>query len=64
MTAKEKAKELIDKYDIGESQNLYFQKICALICVDELIKECTVYRPSPESRFDYWQEVKQELNNL
>lgn len=60
MTAKEKAKYLIDKYDIGESQNLYFQKICALICVDEILKKCL----KDVADAYYWQEVKQELNNL
>lgn len=58
MTAKEKAKELIDKYDILESQNTYFQKTCTLICVEQILQSCKY------QHILFWQEVKQELNNL
>lgn len=72
MTAKIKAKELIDKYDIGEIQNTFFQKTCALICVDEIIKS-TFSKKTYEKweiitcdslTTEYWEEVKQEIEKL
>jgi len=79
MTAKEKAKELIDKYTdltndcdcleymcicfrIGE----YDAKQCALIAVDEILKEYgTYYKVEVNGKYvSYWQEVKQEIEKL
>jgi hypothetical protein len=60
MTPKEKAKELYFKM---HSQNYIISveaKQCALIAVDEIIKElerCFIHN-------EYWQEVKQEIENL
>ena len=66
MTPKEKAKELISKYSFVEIANytsIFEVKQCALIAVDELIKQ--------ESKTDdyyeigsYWQKVKQEIELL
>ena len=56
MTPKEKAKELVDKFiplcgmEMTEIQ-------CALIAVDEILSLL------PLANRDYWQEVKQELEN-
>lgn len=36
----------------------------AMILVDELQKESTMVRVSPTPRFDYWQDVKEELQKL
>jgi hypothetical protein len=64
MTAKDKAKELFDKYYIvcqeytEEIQCSIQAKECALIAVDECLKTCV------ESMIYYWQEVKQEIENL
>ena len=61
MTTKEKAKELVDKYSFVEIQHytsMFEVKKCALIAVDELIKE------TDWSEAEYWQEVKQEIINL
>ena len=68
-TPKEKAKELVDKYldanhtieDWKIDINIDFElaKQCALIAVDELINEA-VY----EKQYNYWQEVKQEIERL
>ena len=60
MTPKEKAKELVDRCG-GE--------IAALIAVDEIIKECYNWNGSDNvqwetKRFDYWNEVKQEIEKL
>jgi hypothetical protein len=61
MTAKEKAKELVDKYSFVEIQNytsMFEVKQCALIAVDEILICCI------GSHEDYWQEVKQEIQQL
>ena len=52
MTPKEKAQELIDKYD---SILTYKSKQCALIAVEELIYE---------TGNKFWYDVKQEINKL
>jgi hypothetical protein len=63
MTPKEKAKELVDKMywhfrTIADSD---ICKQCALIAVDEIIKE---HYPQDIKRCEYWQEVKQEIEKL
>jgi hypothetical protein len=56
MIAKEKAEELLAKFE----HEICFTdaKKCALIAVDELIKE------TDWSETDYWTEVKQEIEKL
>jgi hypothetical protein len=77
MTPKEKAEELFNKYatyivmwagDINTThQNC---KQCALVAVDEIIKSTPQNPSKPLSimphfmAFQYWQEVKQEIENL
>jgi hypothetical protein len=62
MTPKEKAKDLVDRYywTFGDGY-LGEQHIqCALIAVDEMIKElerCFIHN-------EYWQEVKTEIEAL
>ena len=75
MEAKEKAKELVDMFADGlcEKLEMYNSEIeigakqCALICVDEILKNITeevmTYKPFMMNT-DYWQEVKQEINKL
>jgi hypothetical protein len=65
---KEKAKELVIKFYSksdyeGLLVNKYWSnaKFCALIAVDELIKE---HYPQDIKRSEYWQKVKEEINNL
>ena len=62
MTPKEKAKEL--KYKM-ENFTIY-PKRCALIAVDEMLKENLELPDEPETvvRYLFWQEVKQEIENL
>jgi hypothetical protein len=77
MTPKEKAIELVDKYlDCENYNNLNLDlfcdecgmsttaaKICALICVDEILQELENGDDGQTSiPYDYWQEVKNELN--
>ena len=73
MTAKDKAKELVEKM-LGDNnhylnQNIEIDKLIAkqsaLICVDEVLENIT-YEVISDNPFmmntDYWQEVKQEIN--
>ena len=62
MTPKEKAIELVESmtfhcYECGGEDNA---KQCALIAVDEVI-EATI---DDWSHYEYWQEVKTELQKL
>jgi len=69
MRAKEKAKDLVNKYlgipiMYGMDEEA---KTCALIAVDELLGEYSfvISEDCHESRrWDYWKEVKEEINKL
>ena len=60
MTAKEKAQDLVDNFRLnvldyeGSGLNLFKAKQCALIAVEELIKE---------TGKKYWYVVKEEIEN-
>ena len=60
MTAKEKAKELVNRLDetLTYLESKSKAKQCALICVDEILEECLDIKES------YWQEVKEEIKEL
>ena len=65
MTPKEKAKELVNKFhtavldrDGTSAMNGFEAKQCALIAVDEILNIL------PLANRDYWQQVKQEIENL
>ena len=68
MTPKEKAIELVDKYTnecfgIGN----YTAKKCALIAVNEIMEVCYYTREVENNdlfSYDYWIEVKQEIQKL
>ena len=72
MTPKEKAKELIEKFSFsnrynlekdGYFYNIYAAKESARICVDEILNANHVwYKESIP--YNYWMEVKQEIENL
>jgi hypothetical protein len=71
MTPKEKAKELVDKmYMVDDPMGNYpmcfdTAKQCTLIAVDELIDQCWSYREIDLGlALEYWQEVKNEIENL
>jgi len=65
MTPQEKAEELFKKYYSYLKANLMDDKeawedakVCAIMAVDEILKNCyEVMKP-------FWQEVKQEIENL
>lgn len=63
MTPKEKAKELVFRMDIFliNDNNKYYAKQCALIAVYEILKE---YWSHDTKRRDWWEEVKQEIENI
>ena len=72
MTAKEKANELVDKFDnfdvLGEHHNGFTAQQCALIAVNEIIKldmliDEDTYVMTP-SYLQYWEQVKQEIEKL
>lgn len=79
MNAKEKAKELVDKFYphamvnssgflvSNEDTVIKSAKQCAIICVDEIIKS-NPHRYATDTwvilNIDYWKEVKTEIQNL
>ena len=74
MTSQEKAKELVGRFyymlpnngshtGINNVESRYKEaKQCALIAVDEMINSTNWN--SLKDGLDYWQEVKQEIQNL
>ena len=71
MKAKEKAEELFDKmlYNDGDKYHHcshYVGKNCALIAVDEIIKEINDNYDTLHSadRKQYWKGIKKEIKNL
>jgi hypothetical protein len=70
MTPKEKAKQLVSKFNFehtGDSytifQNVDESKRCAIIAVDEIIQAMdNVMLPNPFKQ--YWNKVKQEIQAL
>ena len=73
MTPKEKAEELVDKFILnvldydGSGLNGFKAKQCASIAVDEIIKAIDfdwMEVQNLEQQHRYWEEVKQEIENL
>ena len=68
MTPKEKAEELVFKYDflqaVIEGFSFYDAKQCALIAVDELIIEKNKWENGSFYTSKYWDYVKQEIKKL
>lgn len=73
MKAKDKAKELVDKYYNSEQlcscetisivRNNAIE--CAKIAVDEIIEAIDWHEfETPNKELEYWQEVKNELNKM
>ncbi len=70
MSSKEKAKELFNKYcyairteetDSGYFTNVKYAKQCALLAVDEMLNSMSI---QSTDEYQYWQEVKQEIEKL
>jgi len=74
MTPKEKAKELVEKYDttLTYLESKSKAKECALIAVDEIYNGGLNLRygayldefEDKQNYYSYWEDVKQEINNL
>ena len=69
MTPKDKAKELVDKFSTVGLQQRNEGIACALICVDEIVKEiqCNAFdfgATVPMSVYRYWKKVKEEIEKL
>ncbi len=69
MTPKEKADELINKYLTSRDANqwddvrdVHAAIRCALIAVDEI--KTLLYNADRMYQYDYWHEVKQEIEKL
>jgi hypothetical protein len=70
MTPKEKAKELFNNiYYIEDSNDNYpmsceTAKKCALIAVNEIIKEIVInlHRHDMVDRYSYWEDVKKQID--
>ena len=73
MTPREKAQELVDKHcdsiavwNLNSEYSLHdIAKQCALICVDEFLSfQDSLYLTEGSLGYQYWQQVKQEIENL
>ena len=71
MTPEQKAEELFNKMLSSDKIDSYsfvgknVAKQCALIAVEEMLKQCWDYRDIDlEASHEYWQEVKQEIKKL
>ena len=68
MTPKEKAKELVRKFDellpCEGTTTAQAPMDYALITVDELINDINVSSPFEVERLVFWNEVKQEIEKL
>lgn len=64
MTPKEKAEELVSKYYFL-ADSLFEQKQCALIAVDEILKELEdIDDGQTVIPYTYWEEVKKCIQNM
>ena len=64
MTPKEKAEELLDKFNLPTGIMSVERKQCALVCVDEIIESWNTDLYVDCGASLYWQEVKQEIEKL
>ncbi len=67
MTPQEKAKDLLAKMTTNADSLIYknqYAKECALIAVDEILKDKEIIDGMRVINDPYWQQVKQELEKL
>ena len=66
MNQKEKARELVERFEKFYVLNHQEAKQCALICCDEIIKALEDNHDYTKCyiEFVYWQEVKKEIEKL
>lgn len=65
MTPKEKAEELILKFEqyTDSADEHGFAIKCAIIAVDEIMKVVSIYNDT-QAEYYYWEEVQQEIEKL
>lgn len=61
---KEKAKELVEKFNKIHTLNNFEAKQCALIAVDEILNSRKEHLVQSIKFYEYWIEVKRELERL
>jgi hypothetical protein len=69
MTPQEKAKELVDSFedDLMECDTYFLEAAkqrCALIAVNNIIDSLQIKNYSQADQYEYWNEVKQEIEKL
>jgi hypothetical protein len=66
MTPKEKAKELVDKFNVVGLQQRAEAYQCAVIAVDEIIASNPIAFDEDDNCIEknWWQEVKQQIEKL
>ena len=65
MTPREKAAELIVNYQLKcKSLNYDEAKQCALIAVNNIIDSLQIKNYPQADQYEYWNEVKQEIQKL
>jgi hypothetical protein len=69
MTPKEKAKELVDSFedDLMECDTYFLEAAkqrCALIAVNNIIDSLQIKNYPQADQYEYWNEVKQEIQKL
>jgi len=74
MTPKEEAKRLVEIFSpllpfYNENDNKNKAKRCALVSVDEIVKQLELFYPKYESwdlqaKLNYWRQVKEEIQKL
>jgi len=66
MTPKEKAEELVERYEVLTTGWNYIEdaKKCALICVNEMHKAIEHFYGQDKEVSEYIEEIKQEINKL
>ena len=65
MTAKEKAIQLVEQFSLVGLQQREEGIACALIAVDEILLAIDWHEYEyPNEQFEYWHEVRTEIENL
>jgi ribulose bisphosphate carboxylase small subunit len=65
MTPKEKAEELLDKFNLPTGLMSIEIKQCALITVDEMMHQIRFHLAyGYQKQLEYWQQVKNEIEQL
>lgn len=73
MTPKEKARKLVIKFGNIDSDSemfdgfkmpLFYAQRCSLIAVDNIIDSLQIKNYTQADQYEYWNEVKQEIEKL